>query len=71
MLTLKQLEERGAQVACGRVIYKGKFVEGIWAEGSFAPAPGSPLPTAVQSRKSGKRAVAVAEATDVESKDAE
>lgn len=67
MLSMAEIEKRGGQVVAGKVIFDRKFVEGVWVEGEFSPAPGSALDPKVSDR-AGKRRVAVAEATDVEVK---
>lgn len=43
MFTIQKLEEKGAQVVAGLVIFKGRKVEGVWASGEFHPADGELL----------------------------
>lgn len=43
MFTFKQLDEMGAQLVAGRVIYRGRHVEGEVGNGVFTPAPGESL----------------------------
>lgn len=65
ILTIEELEKKGAQVCAGKVILKGKFVEGIFTEEGFHPAVGGPF-----DEKQAKRARAAAEAADAEIKGA-
>jgi hypothetical protein len=67
MLSYADIEKRGGQVAAGKVILDGKFVEGIWTEDGFSPAQGSAFDPKLAD-KAGKRRAAVSEATDVEVK---
>lgn len=65
ILTIEELEKKGAQVCASRVILKGKFVEGVFTDEGFHPAAGGPF-----DEKQVKRARAAAEAAEAEIKDA-
>jgi hypothetical protein len=65
---MADIEKRGGQVVAGKVIFDKKFVEGVWVEEGFSPAPGSAFDPKV-SDKAAKRKLATAEASDVEVKD--
>jgi hypothetical protein len=55
MLTIKDIEAAGGQVVAGKVVKGGKFIEGIWAEGTFAPADENALAAPAPAPKAAPR----------------